>query len=54
VAERLGELREDVVFLSGGAMQLLITDPAAGPSRGTIEVDVGVKVASRSEYHHFQ
>jgi hypothetical protein len=54
VAERLGELREDVVFLSGAAMQLLITDPAAGPSRGTIDVDVVVKVASHSDNHHLQ
>ena len=33
VAHRLGELREDVVFLGGAVLALLTTDPAAGEAR---------------------
>jgi len=54
VAERLGALREEVVFLGGASAQLLITDPAAGPVRGTVDVDVVIEVASRSAYRHIQ
>jgi hypothetical protein len=54
VAERLGELREEVVFLGGASTSLLITDPAARPVRATVGVDVVIEVASRSAYRHIQ
>lgn len=50
VAERLGPLRERVVFLGGAAAGLLITDPAAEAIRPTDDVDVVVEVASLIEY----
>lgn len=39
VAERLGDLRERVVFLGGAATTLLITDQAAPEVRPTLDVD---------------
>lgn len=54
VAERLGELREEVVFLGGATMALLITDPAAAALRPTKDVDVIVEVASWGEYAPLQ
>ena len=50
VAERLGPLRERVVFLGGAAAGLLITDAAAEVIRPTDDVDVIVEVASLAEY----
>ena len=38
-ANRLGELRDDMVFIGGCATGLLITDPAAPEVRATIDVD---------------
>jgi len=51
VAERLGELRDSVVFVGGAVVDLLITDPAAPSVRGTNDVDVIVQVASQRDYH---
>ena len=50
VAERLGELRDEVVFLGGATVGLLITDPATNVVRGTKDVDVIVEVVSRGQY----
>lgn len=51
VAEALGELRQQVVFVGGCATALLITDPAAAQVRATQDVDAIVAVASLPEYH---
>ncbi|MDY6847766.1 MAG: hypothetical protein AB7F20_07015 [Geoalkalibacter sp.] len=51
VAERLGELRGQVVFLGGAATTLLITDEAAPDVRPTLDVDVIVEIGSSSEYY---
>ena len=40
VAERLGDLREEVAFLGGATIGLLITDPAAAAVCPTKDVDV--------------
>ena len=50
VAEHLGELREQMVFLGGAVTGLLLTDPAAPEVRSTEDVDVIVAVASYSQY----
>jgi hypothetical protein len=50
VAERLGPLRDRVVFLGGAAAGLLITDPAAETVRPTDDVDVIIEVATTGEY----
>ena len=50
-AARLGELRDELVFLGGCATGLLISDIAAPPIRMTRDVDVIAEVASLSDYH---
>ena len=52
IAEAIGELADDLVFVGGCAAGLLITDPAAPPVRVTYDVDLLVQVASRADYHH--
>lgn len=51
VARRLGPMREEVAFLGGAAVCLLISDPAAPEVRSTTDVDVIVEVASRMSYY---
>ena len=54
VAERLGELRKEVVFLGGATLELFITDPGAGAPRPTKDVDVIVELASVGAYVRLQ
>ena len=54
VAERLGDLRDEVVFLGGATVGLLLTDPATATVRGTKDVDVTVEVGSWGEYAPLQ
>lgn len=42
IAEALGELREQVVFVGGAVAGLLVTDPLANSVRATRDVDVVV------------
>jgi predicted nucleotidyltransferase len=51
VAHALGPLREQVVFVGGCAVGLLITDEAAAPVRVTLDVDLVVSVSALSAYH---
>jgi len=53
-ARLLAPLGQQVVFLGGAAMALLITDPAAPDVRVTEDVDVIVEVASRSKYYRLE
>ena len=48
---RLGSLADEMVFLGACATGLLLTDPAAPPIRGTLDVDVIVELTSLAEYH---
>jgi len=50
-ADGLGPLLDEVVFVGGCAAGLLITDPAAPPTRETTDVDVIVELASSHDYH---
>ncbi len=50
VALRLGELRDDVVFVGGAVLPLLISDAGAPPVRATDDVDLIVELTSRKEY----
>lgn len=51
VAELLGDLRDDVVFVGGATVPLLVTDPAASPDRPTDDVDVVVEATSPATYY---
>lgn len=47
------ELLEDAVFVGGATLELLTSDPAAPPPRGTDDVDLVVQAATRGEYEAF-
>lgn len=51
VAHALGPLREQLVFVGGCAVDLLLTDPAAAPARVTYDVDLVTRVEALAGYH---
>jgi predicted nucleotidyltransferase len=51
VAQALGDLREELVFVGGCAAGLLCTSPNAAPPRVTYDVDVVAEVAALRAYH---
>lgn len=53
VAEALGDLREQVVFLGGAVAGLLVTDPVAEAVRATRDVDAVVE-AGRAHFHRIE
>ncbi len=54
VATKLGDLRDEVVFLGGCTTALLIDDPYSPDVRHTFDVDCIVDVISLREYHHVE
>lgn len=53
-ARRLQTLLPDVVFVGGQLTELLVTDPASPHVRPTDDVDVIVRVTTRTAYHELQ
>ncbi|HEX2012605.1 MAG TPA: hypothetical protein VJN44_16890 [Roseateles sp.] len=53
IAEALGDLREQVVFVGGAVAGLLVTDPLADPMRATRDVGAVVN-ASRAMFHRIE
>lgn len=53
IAEALGELREQVVFVGGAVAGLLVTDPLADAVRATRDVDAVVN-ANRALFHRIE
>jgi hypothetical protein len=53
VAQALGDLREQVVFVGGAVAGLLVTDPLADGVRATRDVDAVVN-ASRATFHRIE
>jgi predicted nucleotidyltransferase len=51
VAERLGLIREEVVFVGGMIRSILITDPGAPPARPTNDIDVVAAIGSQAQYY---
>lgn len=51
IAEALGALREQLVFVGGCAVDLLLTDPAAASARVTYDVDLVARVEALTEYY---
>jgi predicted nucleotidyltransferase len=51
VAARLGALCDEVVFLGGAIVPLLVTDQGAASARPTDDVDLAVEVTTRVEYY---
>lgn len=54
IADALGDLREDVVFVGGCAAGLLLTDPAAESIRPTRDVDAIVEAASLAGFYRIE
>jgi len=50
-AERLGSMRDEVVFLGGAVVGLLITEEGGVPLRVTNDVDVVMNIATRLDYY---
>jgi predicted nucleotidyltransferase len=51
IASALGPLRDQLVFVGGCAVGLLITDTAAAPARVTFDVDLLANVSALAAYH---
>ena len=54
IARALGGLREQLVFVGGCAVDLLLTDAAAAPSRVTYDVYLVAQVAALPDYHKLE
>jgi hypothetical protein len=54
VARLLGPLLPGVVFTGGVVVPLLITDPAAPPTRETYDVDLFLEAATSKRYHDIE
>lgn len=54
VAEALGDLREELVFVGGCAAGLLLDDPAAGEIRATQDVDAIVAAATLGDPYRIE
>jgi predicted nucleotidyltransferase len=52
--KRLSPLLSQIAFVGGCVTGLLITDPAAGPLRTTLDVDAIVEIASYAEFARFE
>lgn len=50
-ARAFGDLRDEVVFVGGAVVDLLVTDPAAPRPRFTDDVDVVVEVTTQVEWY---
>ncbi len=53
IAEALGELREQVVFVGGAVAGLLVTDPLADSVRATRDVDAVINT-DRVMFHRIE
>lgn len=54
VAEGLGKLLDEVVFVGGATVTLYVTDPAAPEARPTNDVDLVFQISSRLEYSRLE
>ncbi len=54
VAEKLGPLRDEVVFLGGAVMPFLVTEPNVEVTRFTKDVDIIFEPETREELYEFE
>ncbi len=52
-AAKLKDLTQEVVFVGGSTLELMLTDEAAGPVRGTIDVDVIAEITTYKDHDSF-
>lgn len=51
MTDELGELADDLVFVGGAIVGLLVDDPAAAPVRATRDIDALLQVTSTAAYY---
>lgn len=51
IASRLNELCDEVTFVGGSIIDLLITDKAAPDARFTVDIDCIINVVTKHEYY---
>ena len=54
VANGLGEMCKDVVFVGGSVAELYADDPAASDIRATLDIDCVVEISSRMKYYELE
>jgi Nucleotidyl transferase AbiEii toxin, Type IV TA system len=54
VAERLGPLRSEVMFLGGTILPLLVAEPVAADIRAAKDVDIIIDMPSKAELYRFE
>ncbi len=54
IANALGPLRDELIFVGGCAAGLLLTEEAAAPARVTYDVDLVAQVAALADYHRLE
>ena len=54
IADALGDLRNDVIFVGGSTAGLLLTDPVAASIRATKDVDAIVEAATLQQYYELE
>lgn len=54
VADAIGDLRSEVVFVGGSVAGLLVTDPIADGIRATKDVDAVIEATTLSQYHQVE
>lgn len=54
VATKLGDLADDLVFIGGRIVELLVTDPVAYRARPTLDSDAVCEAAAYVDYHQIE
>lgn len=54
VANGLGEMKNEVVFVGGSVAEFYANDPAASDIRATLDVDCVVEISSRMKYYELE
>lgn len=54
VANGLGEMKNEVVFVGGSVAELYADDPASSDIRATIDVDCVIEISSRMRYNELE
>ncbi len=54
IAQGLGEMIEEVVFVGGSVAELYADDPASTDIRATLDIDCVVEISSRLKYYELE
>lgn len=54
VANGLGELKDEMVFVGGAVAELYVNNPAASEIRPTVDIDCVVEISSRLQFSRLE